>query len=316
MILSHSDRFGETAACRPPRAEMTDARAQEDRLSPTTHLGVDPSGDPQRADRRGGLSVPSSRCLLQTRLWHQRRTASPWARRTGKTSHSRNRRRLRGAAIRPIRVSSHPRLAPCVERGAGLRRESQADSRGVVGRADEHPAGRLITTAACRGDPAARRAASRCSDFVPNGQPRTRGDRACYLRGMQQRGGFASGHTLGSDSCHWRTEGEISEKGAAVTFIETVPESQATGRAADIYRQDREVYGELPNFTKAFSQRPDVYAAWRAERSDQGEHGSASVRASHAGCGAPPPLELLHAGSRIGSNGQVPRAGHRASVGG
>src|SRR5947208_5205894 len=33
MILSHSDRFGETAACRPPRAQMTDARAQEDPLS-------------------------------------------------------------------------------------------------------------------------------------------------------------------------------------------------------------------------------------------------------------------------------------------
>jgi uncharacterized peroxidase-related enzyme len=48
-----------------------------------------------------------------------------------------------------------------------------------------------------------------------------------------------------------------------VTFIETVPESQATGTVADMYERDREAYGELPNFTRAFSPRPDVYAAWR-----------------------------------------------------
>lgn len=48
-----------------------------------------------------------------------------------------------------------------------------------------------------------------------------------------------------------------------MTFIETVPESQATGTVADMYERDREAYGELPNFTRAFSPRPDVYAAWR-----------------------------------------------------
>ena len=48
-----------------------------------------------------------------------------------------------------------------------------------------------------------------------------------------------------------------------MTFIETVSESQATGAVADMYQRDREAYGELPNFTRAFSRRPGVYAAWR-----------------------------------------------------
>jgi uncharacterized peroxidase-related enzyme len=48
-----------------------------------------------------------------------------------------------------------------------------------------------------------------------------------------------------------------------MTFIETVPEDQATGAVAEMYDIDRELFGELPNLTKAFSLRPDVYAAWR-----------------------------------------------------
>ena len=48
-----------------------------------------------------------------------------------------------------------------------------------------------------------------------------------------------------------------------MTFIETVSESRATGAVADMYQRDREAYGELPNFTRAFSPRPGVYAAWR-----------------------------------------------------
>jgi len=47
-----------------------------------------------------------------------------------------------------------------------------------------------------------------------------------------------------------------------VTFTETIPEAEATGATAEIYRRDRERFGELPNFTKAFSLRPNVYAAW------------------------------------------------------
>jgi uncharacterized peroxidase-related enzyme len=48
-----------------------------------------------------------------------------------------------------------------------------------------------------------------------------------------------------------------------VTFIETVPEDQATGAVAAMYEQDRETFGTLPNFTRALSLRPDAYAAWR-----------------------------------------------------
>jgi uncharacterized peroxidase-related enzyme len=48
-----------------------------------------------------------------------------------------------------------------------------------------------------------------------------------------------------------------------VTFIETVPEDQATGPVAAMYETDREVFGFLPNLTKGFSLRPDVYAGWR-----------------------------------------------------
>ena len=49
-----------------------------------------------------------------------------------------------------------------------------------------------------------------------------------------------------------------------MTFIETVPESDAAGDVAQMYENDRALYGRLPNFTRAFSHRPGVYAAWRA----------------------------------------------------
>jgi alkylhydroperoxidase family enzyme len=48
-----------------------------------------------------------------------------------------------------------------------------------------------------------------------------------------------------------------------MTFIETVPEADATGAVAAMYETDRAGFGYLPNFTPGFSQRPDVYAAWR-----------------------------------------------------
>jgi uncharacterized peroxidase-related enzyme len=51
---------------------------------------------------------------------------------------------------------------------------------------------------------------------------------------------------------------------AAMTFIETVPESEAAGDVAQMYENDRALYGRVPNFTRAFSHRPGVYAAWRA----------------------------------------------------
>jgi uncharacterized peroxidase-related enzyme len=48
-----------------------------------------------------------------------------------------------------------------------------------------------------------------------------------------------------------------------MTYIETVPEDQATGAVAAMYETDRQTFGDLPNLTKAFALRPDVYAAWR-----------------------------------------------------
>lgn len=48
-----------------------------------------------------------------------------------------------------------------------------------------------------------------------------------------------------------------------MTFIGTVPEDQATGATAEMYATDEEAFGHLPNFTRAFSHRPEVYAVWR-----------------------------------------------------
>lgn len=49
-----------------------------------------------------------------------------------------------------------------------------------------------------------------------------------------------------------------------MTFIETVPEGgDASGELTQMYETDREILGHVPNFTRAFSHRPDVYAAWR-----------------------------------------------------
>jgi uncharacterized peroxidase-related enzyme len=48
-----------------------------------------------------------------------------------------------------------------------------------------------------------------------------------------------------------------------MTFIETIPDDQATSATADMYETDRQGFGYLPNFTQAFSLRPEVYAAWR-----------------------------------------------------
>src|SRR5256714_6295900 len=48
-----------------------------------------------------------------------------------------------------------------------------------------------------------------------------------------------------------------------MSYISTVPEEEATGPVAAMYETDRQAFGSLPNFTKAFSHRPDVYGAWR-----------------------------------------------------
>jgi uncharacterized peroxidase-related enzyme len=46
-------------------------------------------------------------------------------------------------------------------------------------------------------------------------------------------------------------------------FITATPDDQATGAVAEMYEVDRQAFGFLPNLTKGFSLRPDVYAAWR-----------------------------------------------------
>ena len=48
-----------------------------------------------------------------------------------------------------------------------------------------------------------------------------------------------------------------------MTFVDTVAEDRATGAVAETYATDVEAFGYLPNFTRAFSLRPGVYAAWR-----------------------------------------------------
>jgi uncharacterized peroxidase-related enzyme len=48
-----------------------------------------------------------------------------------------------------------------------------------------------------------------------------------------------------------------------MTFIETVAEGEATGATAEMYAADREAFGSLPNLTRAFSLRPEVYLAWK-----------------------------------------------------
>src|SRR6185437_11723778 len=51
---------------------------------------------------------------------------------------------------------------------------------------------------------------------------------------------------------------------ALMTFVDTLPEEGAPDAVAAMYAADRERFGTLPNFTRAFSLRPEVYAAWRA----------------------------------------------------
>ncbi len=48
-----------------------------------------------------------------------------------------------------------------------------------------------------------------------------------------------------------------------MAFVETVPEEEAAGATAEMYAADKAAFGHLPNFTRAFSYRPAVYAAWR-----------------------------------------------------
>jgi uncharacterized peroxidase-related enzyme len=48
-----------------------------------------------------------------------------------------------------------------------------------------------------------------------------------------------------------------------MTFIDTVPEDDAPDAVRALYDTDRTAAGAIPNYTRAFSHRPEVYAAWR-----------------------------------------------------
>jgi uncharacterized peroxidase-related enzyme len=48
-----------------------------------------------------------------------------------------------------------------------------------------------------------------------------------------------------------------------MTFIETVPEDAATGPTARLYAEDAAARGYVPNYTRLFALRPEVYAAWK-----------------------------------------------------
>jgi uncharacterized peroxidase-related enzyme len=48
-----------------------------------------------------------------------------------------------------------------------------------------------------------------------------------------------------------------------MAFIDTIPPEAADGDVAAMYETDRAGWGFLPNFTRAYSHRPAVYAAWR-----------------------------------------------------
>lgn len=48
-----------------------------------------------------------------------------------------------------------------------------------------------------------------------------------------------------------------------MTFIETVPPDSAAPPVADLYEADNALFGHLPNFSRVFSLRPEVYGAWK-----------------------------------------------------
>jgi hypothetical protein len=45
-------------------------------------------------------------------------------------------------------------------------------------------------------------------------------------------------------------------------LITLVPEEQAEGKLLELYERERGTMGYVPNYTKAFSLRPDLYEIW------------------------------------------------------
>ena len=48
-----------------------------------------------------------------------------------------------------------------------------------------------------------------------------------------------------------------------MAYIETVSDDEAAGPAADVLEGDRAGLGYVPNYTRVFAHRPEVYAAWK-----------------------------------------------------
>ena len=49
-----------------------------------------------------------------------------------------------------------------------------------------------------------------------------------------------------------------------MAFIKTIPPEEATGLLAELYAADIRKHGFVPNYSQAWSLRPDALAAWRA----------------------------------------------------
>ena len=47
-----------------------------------------------------------------------------------------------------------------------------------------------------------------------------------------------------------------------MSFIRTIPASQVTGAARDMYERQQEHWGYVPNYAKDFSHRPEVMTRW------------------------------------------------------
>jgi alkylhydroperoxidase family enzyme len=48
-----------------------------------------------------------------------------------------------------------------------------------------------------------------------------------------------------------------------MSFIETVAPEDASGLLAELYAADQQSFGHIANFTRAFSLRPEAFAAWK-----------------------------------------------------
>jgi hypothetical protein len=87
-----------------------------------------------------------------------------------------------------------------------------------------------------------------------------------------------------------------------VVFLKTVSDQEATGEVAEIYRQQREASGYVPESTRALTTRPDVLVAYTRfpEVIRQVHAAAARLAADYPGRRQAHPLDLLLAGLRQG----------------